>query len=81
MFSSDDSTHQIGQSADCSYYRHIGIFVFRRSYLPEYLKHENTPVQLAEDIEWLKIIEMGYKIRSFEIDSEIAVNTDYNYTE
>lgn len=72
-----------GHPAYCSYYRHIGIFVFRRSYLPQYLKDENTPAQLAEDIEWLKIIEMGYKIKSFEVpsDCEVGVNTvdDYNH--
>jgi CMP-2-keto-3-deoxyoctulosonic acid synthetase len=43
---------------------------------------DNTPAQLSEDIEWLKIIEMGYKIKSYEVDSyEIGINTidDYNY--
>ena len=64
------------------YLGHIGIFVFRRSYLKsEYLK-ENTPAQLTEDIEWLKVIEQGYKLKSFEVkSSEIGINTteDYNY--
>lgn len=65
-----------------NYYVHIGIFVFRRSYLPEYLASDNTPAQLAEDIEWLKILEMGYRIKSFEVEgSEIGINTqeDFNY--
>jgi len=64
------------------YYAHIGIFVFKRSYLYEYLKSENTPAQLAEDIEWLKILEMGYTIKSYCVDtSEIGINTqdDFNY--
>lgn len=63
------------------YYAHIGIFVFRRSYLHEYLT-ENTPAQLSEDIEWLKILEQGYRIRSYPVESsEIGVNTpeDFNY--
>lgn len=65
-----------------SYWAHIGIFVFRRNFLPKFLEHENTPAQLSEDIEWLKIIEMGYKIKSYEVDnSEIGINTieDLNY--
>ena len=64
------------------YLGHIGIFVFRRSYLPLFLSYPNTPAQLAEDIEWLKIIEMGYRIKSFQVESnEIGINTpeDYNY--
>ena len=64
------------------YQGHIGIFVFRRSYLEtEYMK-ENTPCQLVEDIEWLKIIEQGYRIKSYQVEgSEIGINTqeDYNY--
>jgi CMP-2-keto-3-deoxyoctulosonic acid synthetase len=56
--------------------------VFDSNYLKEYLQHPNTPCQLSEDIEWLKIIEMGYKIRSYCVkESEIGINTpeDYQY--
>ena len=65
-----------------TYNGHIGIFVFDSNYLNEYLQHPNTPCQLSEDIEWLKIIEMGYKIRSYCVkESEIGINTpeDYQY--
>ena len=36
---------------------------------------------LAEDIEWLKIIEMGYKLKSYEITNkhEIGINTEEDY--
>jgi hypothetical protein len=37
---------------------------------------------LIEDIEWLKIIEHGYGIKSYEVkDVEMGVNTldDYNF--
>jgi len=67
---------------DHAYYAHIGIFVFRRSYLPLFLEHPDTPAQIAEDIEWLKILEMGYKIKSYQVPYyEIGVNTqeDFNY--
>jgi len=65
-----------------SYYGHIGIFVFRRSYLSNFLTDDNTPAQLSEDIEWLKIIEHGYKIKSYLVNNyEIGINTeeDFNY--
>ena len=67
---------------DHEYFAHIGIFVFRRSFLPLYLEHPDTPAQIAEDIEWLKILEMGYKIKSYKVPYyEIGVNTqdDFNY--
>ena len=42
----------------------------------------NTPLQLLEDIEWLKIIEQGYKINAIEVKKHIrGIDTidDYNY--
>jgi 3-deoxy-manno-octulosonate cytidylyltransferase (CMP-KDO synthetase) len=66
----------------CDYYGHIGLFVYDFKYLiNEYMK-KNTPLQLEEDIEWLKILEQGHKIKSSCVkDYEIGVNLieDYNY--
>jgi 3-deoxy-manno-octulosonate cytidylyltransferase (CMP-KDO synthetase) len=68
---------------EIEYLTHIGIFIFERDFLPKYIEYPNTPLQLSEDIEWLKIMEMGYRIKSYEIDEEyeIGVNTpeDYQY--
>jgi 3-deoxy-manno-octulosonate cytidylyltransferase (CMP-KDO synthetase) len=64
------------------YYIHIGIFVYDRKYLLEYFCLENTPLQLCEDIEWMKIMEQGFIIISEKVKSaEISVDTidDYNY--
>ncbi len=64
------------------YYGHIGIFIFKRNFLLKYVEHENTPLQITEDIEWLKIMEMGYKIKSYLAQKyhEMGINTpeDYN---
>ena len=66
------------------YHGHIGIFVYNKEYLlNEYLK-ENTPYQLAEDIEWLKILEDGYKINSVLVDKDshergVDTQEDYEY--
>ena len=61
---------------------HVGIFVYDKTYLiNEYLK-ENTANQLLEDIEWLKLIEQGYKVNTiFSSKLERGVDTieDYNY--
>ena len=63
-----------------TYYAHIGLFVFDINYLKyEYMK-DNTHLQLIEDIEWLKILENGYKIVSSCVDNyEISVNTNEDY--
>ena len=72
-----------GIPQNINYFEHIGIFVFKASYLDQYINHNNTHCMLSEDIEWLKIIEMGYKIKSFQIPGthEIGINTkeDYEY--
>lgn len=61
---------------------HVGIFVFDKNYLLKYFIKSNTPNQLLEDIEWLKIIEQGFKINTiFSEKMERGVDTieDYNY--
>jgi 3-deoxy-manno-octulosonate cytidylyltransferase (CMP-KDO synthetase) len=60
---------------------HVGVFVFKAEYLLNHYEY-NTPLQLCEDIEWMKIMEQGFHINSIEIEShEIGVDTidDYNY--
>jgi 3-deoxy-manno-octulosonate cytidylyltransferase (CMP-KDO synthetase) len=45
------------------YYKHLGIYAFRPQFLLAYPKLPMTPLQIAEDLEQLKIIEHGYKIK------------------
>ena len=69
-----------GDILDIDYYGHIGIFVFNRNILEYCFNNKNTPNQLSEDIEWLKFIEYGYKIKSCKVEnSEIGVNTQEDY--
>jgi 3-deoxy-manno-octulosonate cytidylyltransferase (CMP-KDO synthetase) len=62
---------------------HVGIFCFDKNYLLNFFFKENTPFQMQEDIEWLKIIEQGFKINtifSFEkLERGIDTLDDYNY--
>ena len=41
---------------------HIGVFVYRREWLQILLNSKDTPLQLREDIEWLKTLELDGKI-------------------
>ena len=61
---------------------HVGIFVFDKGYLLNHFVKENTKNQILEDIEWLKIIEQGFKVNTiFSEKMERGVDTieDYNY--
>lgn len=61
---------------------HVGIFVYDKEYLTNHFSKENTTNQLLEDIEWLKIIEQGFKINTIfseEMERGIDTNEDYIY--
>lgn len=67
---------------NCNYNAHIGLFVFKIDYLKNQYNKKNTPLQLEEDIEWLKVLEQGFKIISTIVEGyEIGVNLieDYQY--
>ncbi len=51
-------------------YRHIGIYGFRRDYLFEFASQERTYLEKCENLEQLRAIENGVKIK--------VVKTDYN---
>ncbi|MCE5294973.1 MAG: 3-deoxy-manno-octulosonate cytidylyltransferase [Chlamydiales bacterium] len=46
-----------------TYHKHLGIYAFRRNFLVEYGKLPQTPLQLVEDLEQLKVLEAGFKIK------------------
>jgi len=59
-----------------TYYRHIGIYVFRRSFLLRYATLEQTPLERAEQLEQLRILEHGYSIHAAVTEEEsMAVDT------
>ena len=46
-----------------TYLKHLGIYAYRRDFLLTYGSLAPTPLQLIEDLEQLKVLESGYKIR------------------
>jgi 3-deoxy-manno-octulosonate cytidylyltransferase (CMP-KDO synthetase) len=57
-------------------YGHIGIYSYRPSFLSQYPKLPSTPLQLAEDLEQLKVLEHGYSIAVALVNQPvIGVNT------
>lgn len=58
------------------YYKHLGIYAYRPDFLLKYAKLPMTPLQKAEDLEQLKVLEHGYKIKAAIVTSACAgVNT------
>lgn len=46
-----------------SYFRHIGLYAYRPDFILTYQKLAATPLQMAEDLEQLKVLEHGYRIK------------------
>ncbi len=45
-----------------TFYKHIGLYVFRRDFLMQYAKLPVSNLEKAEKLEQLRILEAGYKI-------------------
>lgn len=57
-------------------YRHVGLYVFRKDFLLRFTALEQTPLERAEQLEQLRILEHGYSIhavitthQSFAVDT------------
>jgi 3-deoxy-manno-octulosonate cytidylyltransferase (CMP-KDO synthetase) len=58
------------------FYKHIGLYAYRKAFLLEYINMKPTELELSESLEQLRVIENGYKIRVLEIkESLIGVDT------
>ena len=63
------------------HYHHIGLYVYRTSFLLGLNELENTPLQEEEDLEQLKILEHGYKIKVAIVkETELGVDTPEDIT-
>ncbi len=63
-----------GESA--AYYKHIGLYVYRRDFLLNYSDLPVGPLEKAEKLEQLRALENGHKIRVVETEYEsLGVDT------
>lgn len=58
-----------------AYYRHIGLYVYRPAFLLHYQALPPTPLQLEEDLEQLKILEHGYRMK-VALTEEAGIGVD-----
>jgi 3-deoxy-manno-octulosonate cytidylyltransferase (CMP-KDO synthetase) len=69
--------HQRGNSETIpSYYKHIGIYAFRKDVLLKLVKLQPTALELSESLEQLRWLENGYKIQCLVTQYEsISIDT------
>ena len=61
---------------DVRYFKHIGIYGYRKDFLEKYIQIEKTSLEIAENLEQLRVLESGHKIRVKEtIYDSIGVDT------
>ena len=58
-----------------SYRKHIGLYVFRRDFLDTFVSLNRTPLERAEELEQLRALENGYRIRVVDTE-EPCVGVD-----
>ena len=64
---------------DISYFKHIGIYGYKRDFVIDYSKMPATALEVAESLEQLRVLENGYKIKVLETThSLIGVDTQEN---
>ena len=55
-------------SYDVTYYKHIGVYAFRKEALIKFSSLEMTPMEISEKLEQLRYLENGMKIKMVETD-------------
>lgn len=55
-------------SYDVMYYKHIGVYAFRKEALLKFSSLEMTPLEISEKLEQLRYLENGMKIKMVETD-------------
>ena len=64
-----------GQAAPVAW-RHMGLYVYRRAFLLKVAAWPQTPLELAEGLEQLRVLEHGHRIRTVETTADtVGVDT------
>lgn len=61
-------------------YHHMGLYAFRRDFLMQYKHMPQTPLELTESLEQLRVLEHGHKIRvCLTEERTLEINTQEEY--
>lgn len=61
-FSRSPIPYRVGKVGP-SYYKHIGVYLFKRDFLMKYPKLGPSALETSESLEQLRVLEAGYRIR------------------
>ncbi len=75
MFSRSILPYPRDMNTETKYYKHIGIYAFRKNALMAFSKWEMTPLEAAEKIECLRYLENGVRIKMI-LTKEAPVSID-----
>ena len=65
-----------------SFYRHIGIYGYRKDFLLKYIQMDQSYLEKVEKLEQLRVLENGYKIKMIEtVSCSIGIDTLDDYKE
>jgi 3-deoxy-manno-octulosonate cytidylyltransferase (CMP-KDO synthetase) len=86
LFSRSIIPNNFKSIANLKHYKHLGLYVYRKSFLLKFNKTKQTAIELAESLEQLRILWMGEKIRvvitrddSISIDTKSDLRRILNY--
>ncbi len=64
------------------WYKHVGIYAYRRDFLLRYPRLERSPLEKAEGLEQLRILEHGYKIQVYPTEWQtLGIDTEEDLLE
>ncbi|RLC45917.1 MAG: 3-deoxy-manno-octulosonate cytidylyltransferase [Candidatus Coatesbacteria bacterium] len=63
------------RSSDITFYKHVGVYAYRKQFLIRFSQMAQTPLERAERLEQLRILENGYPIKALLTES-IMKNVD-----
>ena len=67
---------ETGDTSPASFFKHVGLYIYRRDFLLDYPDLPVGPLEQAERLEQLRALENGFKIRVVETEYEsLGVDT------
>ncbi len=55
-----------------NYYKHVGIYGYKRDFVMEYSTMDSTPLEVSESLEQLRVLENGYRIKVLDTPYKIV---------
>lgn len=57
-------------SIEYDYYKHLGVIIYNRAALDFYVEHERGYIENIEDVDYLRFIENGVKVKMTKVEAE-----------